>query len=458
MKKLLSVLLCGVMLVSFATGCSPKKATVVEEQPTTVTEEVQSTDSTTQVVVESDEPAEPVVIEVFHYMTQETKRKGLDAVEAAFTAMYPNVSFRNTFYNHGTDYFPQLSTALVSGEKPEIIMGNPGLYPDLISSGYATDLSSNEIIKGLNLSEGDLGDVSANGKIYGFPIDFKTWGVFYNVKMFKELGIEIPKTQTELLAACQKIEDAGLNPWINAFGDAVYGDIEMRNTVWPRALAAGDKDLFENLMTGKKKFADYPYFKEALEVWQQRMQWSRLDAMSNNQNKALELFVAGEGAMFYTGSWGVGDLVAMVGDSDFEFNFFVAPIDDANSQKLNVQVDQAFMVNPSSENPEMAQKFLEYWITEGSLVWSETTLLPLTTGKSSDSLLPLVKTLAEIKESGDIAHYGSFTKPFSSEFTAAWRKILTVFAESCVTGGSITPDETLVELQKAFDDIIETSK
>lgn len=108
------------------------------------------------------------------------KQQGLEAVENAFAEAHPeyNITWDNVFYNQGTDYFPQLQTALAGGDQPEIIMGNPGLYPDLIEQGYVADLSDNETIKSLNLPSGDLGDVSLDGKIYGFPIDFKTWGVF----------------------------------------------------------------------------------------------------------------------------------------------------------------------------------------------------------------------------------------------------------------------------------------
>ena len=448
MKRLLSVLLVAIFLVSVLAGCStptPEPVKPAAEQPA---------------APEANEQEEEVVIEVFHYMLQTTKQEGLEAVEKAYTEKHPNVKFKNIFYNQGTDYFPQLSTALASGELPEIIMGNPGLYPDVVNEGFAMDLTDNAVIKGLNLPKGDLGDVSAAGVIYGFPIDFKTWGVFYNVKVFDDLGLEIPKTQSELMEVCAKLEEAGIDPWIHSFADGVFGDIEMRNTVWTRALAAGDTDLFEKLMSGEGKLADYPYFLEGLQVWQQRMQWHRPDALANNQNKSLELFVAGEGAMLYTGSWGVGDIVAMIPDgSDFAFDFFLAPIDDnPDSPKLNVQVDQAFMVNPKSEFADQALDFMEFWVTEGSTDWSETTLLPLTTGKTTDDLLPLVKTLAEIKASGNIAHYGDFTKPFNSEFTTAWRKGLNEFAESNMTGGSMTPEDTLENLQAYFDDIIATSK
>ena len=65
-----------------------------------------------------------VSITVFHYMTQSSKQAGLDAVESAFAEAHPeyNITWDNVFYNQGTDYFPQLQTALAGGDQPEIIM------------------------------------------------------------------------------------------------------------------------------------------------------------------------------------------------------------------------------------------------------------------------------------------------------------------------------------------------
>ena len=195
-KKLAALFLAFVMLLSMA-ACGAKPA----ETPTTVAPKA---DAPATTAAPAEEGAKDVKITVFHYMAQTTKQAGLDAVEAAFAAEHPeyNITWENIMYNQGTDYFPQLQTALASGDQPEIMMGNPGLYPDLVEQGYVADMTDNEVINGLGLPSGDLGDVSANGRIYGFPIDFKTWGVFYNKKIFSDLGLSEPKTYTELLETC----------------------------------------------------------------------------------------------------------------------------------------------------------------------------------------------------------------------------------------------------------------
>lgn len=452
MRKAISFVLAAAMTAGL-TACSGGG----KEQAAVQASETKAAEGTTQ--TESKEPAgetaKDVTITVFHYMTQTTKQEGLKAVEEAFAGEHPEyqITWDNVFYNQGTDYFPQLQTALASGDQPEVIMGNPGLYPDLVIEGYAADLTDNAVIKGLNLPSGDLGDVSHDGKIYGFPIDFKTWGVFYNKKIFKDNGIQEPKTYTELLAACEKLDAAGIDPWAHAFGDAVFGDIEMRNYIWTKALAAGDKDLFEKLMNGEKKLADYPYFAEGLDLWAQRLAWMRDDAMTNDQNAALEVFVSGEAAMMYFGTWGIGDLESMIEGKEFDYGFFVEPIDDEGSAKLNVQVDQSFMVNPQAENYDVALEFMEYWVQNGGDSWSAISLMPLLNGDAAANAPEVVQTLAKLKASGDISHYGDFTAPFNSQFTSAWRTYLTAFAESYSNGTKQSADQCLSDMQAKFDQI-----
>ena len=98
-------------------------------------------------------------------------------------------------------------------------MGNPATYPDLIENGYAMDLTDNDVIKNLNVSPEDLNDASANGKVYAVPIDFKASGFFYNVKMFKENGLEVPKTLTEFDQLVETLHSKGIDPFIDLYGE-----------------------------------------------------------------------------------------------------------------------------------------------------------------------------------------------------------------------------------------------
>jgi len=399
-----------------------------------------------------------VTVKVFHYMTQNTKTAGLEKLEAQFSQKYPNVSFENIFYNQGTDYFPQLQTALNSGEVPEIIMGNPSLYPDLIENGYAMDISEDEAIKQLHLTKADVGDCSYKGKVYSYPTDYKTWGVFYNKKIFEDLGIAVPTTASELDAASKKIEAAGKDVWADCYKDGVFGDIQTRQTIWTQAIKRGNTDIFVNLMNGTKKLTDYPYIQESLDNWATRLKYHRNDALSNSQDQGIELFVSGQCAMLYMGSWSIGDIEAKAAKKpDFKYGFFLLPTsDNPKDTVMNIQIDDAFMVNPKSPASEWAKKFMKYWLTDGGIIWTETTNQPLVSGVSSDKLSPITIDIAKVKKTGNYVGYGQFDSAYTSEYTAAWRKGLNAWAENVIKGGKMTSAEAVANIQKMYDDILAT--
>ena len=242
---------------------------------------------------------------------------------------------------------------------------------------------------------------------------------------------------------------------IDTLNNQIYGYNPVHRIYQGWGKSAGYSGYF--IIQFQKKLTDYDYMDEALSVWDKRMTYPRMDAMANNQDKALELFVTGQGAMIFTGNWNIGEMLAKSEGTDFEFDFFLPPIDDEGSAKLCTMVDQSFMVNPNSDCAEEAVEFLEYWVTDGALTWSETTMMPLITGESSDKLLPVVKSMAELKANSSISQ-GIFTKPFNTEFVNAWRKGLISYAESVCTGKPMTHEECLNNIQSLFDDIIATSK
>lgn len=464
-KNAVAIGISSVLLASMLAACgsssgsSSSSSTQSASQSETTAAQTSSAETTSaaEATTQAADSGEQKTLTVFHYMGQTVKQEGLQKLEDEFVKTHPNITFENIFYNQGTDYFPQLSTALASGEQPDIIMGNPAMYPGLIENGFAMDLTDTDVIKNLNISKEDLNDASADGKVYSVPIDFKASGFFYNVKMFEQYGLKVPTTLDEFDNVVETFHKNGVDPIIDLYGEGSTGDIETRGVIVPRAVAAGDLDLYEKLMNGDSKLADYPYFDEALSVWDGRLKYPRLDAMANNQDKALEEFVAGDGAMIFTGNWNIGEILAKSEGTDFEFDFFLPPIDNDGSAKLCTTVDQTFMVNPNADCVDESLEFLKYWATDGALTWSETTMMPLITGQTSDKLLPVVKSMAGLKATSSISQ-GVFTKPFDTEFLTAWREGLISYAESVCTGKPMTHDECLQNIQDKFDDIIATSK
>lgn len=123
---------------------------------------------------------------------------------------------------------------------------------------------------------------------------------------------------------------------------------------------------------------------------------------------------------------------------------------------MNVQVDQAFMVNPKAENADWAVKFMEFFLTEHMGTWSDSTMQPCITGATTENTTDFLKTILDVKASGNAVGYGEFTVPFSSAYTSAYRKALTAYATYCCTGkptDGVNSVESCIEyMQELFDE------
>lgn len=75
-----------------------------------------------------------------------------------------------------------------------------------------------------------------NGRLYGMPIAYYPWGLFYRRSLFRRLGLSPPATWSDFLHACDRLKAAGITPIALAAGDG-----------WP---AAGWFDLLDLRMNG----------------------------------------------------------------------------------------------------------------------------------------------------------------------------------------------------------------
>jgi ABC-type glycerol-3-phosphate transport system substrate-binding protein len=119
---------------------------------------------------------EPVTITIMHYMGNTVKVNTFDSILTKYQEMHPNVTFEAQMYSQN-DYIAQLPIRIANGDTPDIMMGSPNQYSDIIEAGKVMDLTDNELITNLGLTEGDMKSCMWNGSVYAIPLDFKTYGV-----------------------------------------------------------------------------------------------------------------------------------------------------------------------------------------------------------------------------------------------------------------------------------------
>jgi ABC-type glycerol-3-phosphate transport system substrate-binding protein len=135
-----------------------------------------------------------------------------NAAVARFMAKYPNVTVTGNDYVYDPTTFP----ALVAGDQvPTVFQGYLTDRDLMVGQGLAADLTS--FYKASKLDEvynpNLLSLVTADGKIYGMPIEAYVMGLAYNIQLLKDAGYDAPPTTwDELGPMAQKLtnRDAGI--------------------------------------------------------------------------------------------------------------------------------------------------------------------------------------------------------------------------------------------------------
>jgi len=197
-------------------------------------------------------------------------------------------------------YFRALETILNSGETTDIfIMQSTKWYlgGEIDPRRYCIDLTGEEWAK--RLKPDWLPTVSHDGRMYGLVLwdDRTGWVYTYNDKIFKRLGLSVPKTTKEFLAVCERIKQAGITPVYEPGASRWHSSLtffELGATFEER-----DPGLYQRLNSDTETFASYRPFYQALDQILKAMHLGYFGAnfMANTIEGAKTALISGTAAM-----------------------------------------------------------------------------------------------------------------------------------------------------------------
>lgn len=208
MKRLMSSLLCSIMVATTLSGCGSSESTKTEDNKVSSGTESQENGAGNA----SGEANEPVNL-TFWSMAE---RKELeDAVIAAFQEKYPNITVSPTYYSTD-DLKTNMKIAASSDSLPDMWYNWGGslasYYPEngltYDFTEYAKENNWNE-----KFSAAALELCTLEGQLSGIPQSIAMMNVWYRKDIFEQCGIEVPKTFEELEKACEVLKDNGIVPF-----------------------------------------------------------------------------------------------------------------------------------------------------------------------------------------------------------------------------------------------------
>ena len=323
-KKFLAmtlILLLGLLL----TGCSGAAPPAPEQpaaQPPAATEEpaaeapAAAEEPAAEAPAAAEEPAaeeamaetaEPVTIRWWHISTAEDQAAAWQSLADQYTAEHPNVTFEITILENEA-FKQRLITVMQSGDPPDLFQSwGGGVLWEFAEAGLVRDISAE--------LEGEWRDSIAaqsalelygqNGEYYGVPFEWGAVGLFQNVDLFEQAGLDgsCPATYDDLLANVQTIKDAGITPIALGEGDKWPGHFW-----WVYlAIRSGGQKAFLDAYTRTGSFTDEPF----VQAGEKLAELIALEPFPDGYlgltyTDEAAIFGNGQAAMELMGHWGPG--------------------------------------------------------------------------------------------------------------------------------------------------------
>lgn len=277
--------------------------------------------------------------------TEDLISQGYKQVIDRFNEEYAGVYHCTPITTNLEEYDTKLNALVAAGDTPDLFICNPG--PSLtqyVNAGIAADLT--DILQNQNadwygtFADGIFERITYDGKIMAVPTCFAAACVFYNTQIFDEAGAEVPTTYDELLASCQKIQDAGYTPISCSAG-----------TAWCLSMIAGylcdregGPDNLAQVNAGEIDWTSETFIAAGYKL-QELSQYFQATAAGDSNDQATANFYNGEAAMLVQGSWAIGQING--NNPDFEANCgvfqFPAIEGGADPNRMIVKTDNLVM-------------------------------------------------------------------------------------------------------------------
>jgi raffinose/stachyose/melibiose transport system substrate-binding protein len=258
------------------------------------------------------------------------------------------------------DYNASLNAKLAGGTAGDLITCRPfDASLEMFKQGSLaplTDLSGLDNFSDVAKSAWTTDDGKTT---FCMPMASVIHGFMYNKDIFKELGLEIPKTRADFMAVVKKIKsESRYTPIALGTADqwesATMGFQNVGPNFWK-----GEEGR-KALIAGTAKYTDAAY----VDTFKHIAEWAPYMGKGYSAQKypdSQNLFTLGRAAIYPAGSW---DIATFNAQADFKFGAFPPPVGAAGDEcYISDHTDIGLGINAASKNKEAAKTFLNWMAT-----------------------------------------------------------------------------------------------
>lgn len=339
-----------------------------------------------------------------------------DELINAFNEAHPDIQVTQI---NPPDAETVLKTRVVKNDVPDIMaMGATDTYSILAQSGIFADLTNSPLLETIDPNYIQmLKDVTGMDKVTGIPYATNANGIMYNKTLFKEMGLDVPKTWDELIATAQKIKDAGKIPFYFTYKDDWQTNLPF-NALAPNLVGI---DFFlerrENKVTFKERY------QEVAEKQLELMNYGHGDNFGKGYSDGNRAFANGEAYMYIQGTWAISEI--RKANPNVDIGFFPFPTGNDPSQiKLVNGIDSLFTISADTPHKEQAEQFIAFLLKPeniGKYIDEQTLFSAVKDVKQDD---PAVQELMPYIEQGKVIDFADHYIPAAVQLNSIVQSFL----------------------------------
>ena len=232
----------------------------------------------------------------------------------------------------------------------------PPTWQQLIEAGLILDITDEPFVQ--NFDEASIRDAASfNDRVYAINMGRVSYsGMFVNNDLLAEVGVALPTTWSELVAACETIVASG-NECMTVGG----------KDGWPIFVGASgllgaafpdQAGLVEGLWTGDIKWNEGAGLEliEKFQVYTSDMLEAGVTGLGHDE--ATGRYAAGDVAFMPTGVWQAPNLESFEPEFDWTYVPFPGSDNAADNQYLFGKYDLSFMIAADTPHPDLAKAYL----------------------------------------------------------------------------------------------------
>ncbi|UTT63613.1 ABC transporter substrate-binding protein [Microcella humidisoli] len=292
----------------------------------------------------------------------ETELAIASALVAGFTATRPDVEITLETRPAGADGDNLVKTKLATGEMNDLLFYNAGASANeaLSVDTYMLDLSGEGLMENVNETFRQ-GIRTTDGSEYAVPIGGATGGgLFYNKKVYADLGLAVPTTWAEFEKNNSAILAAGIVPVAQTYGETWTSQMLFAANF--ANVLSEEPDWAERFTNNEAKFADDPIARRGMDYIQQGFDegWFNSDAATATFEDGLRMVATGEAATYPMLTFAGATIEANYPDNIADIGFFAVPAKSADDTRLTAWLPGGMYVSKDTEHPQAALDFAAY--------------------------------------------------------------------------------------------------